>query len=254
MAKVQDIADDRYTRTRLLIGDEALERLKCATVMVIGLGGVGGACLEALARGGIGHLIVVDFDTVEPSNLNRQVLAYHSTLGQLKVDVARAMVADIASDTEVETIAQRIEPQDVPALLETPPDYVIDAQDTVATKVALAVFCENNGIPLISAMGAGKKLHPELFEITDIYNTSVDPLCKTVRKELRNRDVSALTVLYSPEAPHSASDTAPVTNDEDEDLPVSGVGRPPVGTVSYMPPIAGLMLAGYVIRSLAGID
>lgn len=241
MASIERDAD---YKTRMLLGTAALEHLARARVMVLGIGGVGGACVEALARGGVGRLVLVDDDVVSQSNLNRQAVAFTSTLGQPKVEVARDLVHAIRPDTQVTTVRRRILPDDVAALLADRPDYVIDAQDTVATKVALAQHCATHGIPLVSSMGTGNKLHPELFRIADIFDTSVDPLCKVVRKELRARGVPGLNVLFSTEEPHPLAE-APAATAEKIDR---------VGTVSFVPPVAGLMLAGFVIRRLAGID
>lgn len=235
---------DADFKTRLLLGSPALDRLASSTVMVIGVGGVGGSCVEALARAGVGHLVLVDDDVVSESNLNRQAVAFQCTLGQPKVEVARNLVHAIRPDAQVCTVRQRILPHDVAGLLAEPPDYVIDAQDTVATKIALATHCEQTSIPLVSSMGTGNKLHPELFRIADIYSTSVDPLCKAVRKELRARKVRGLDVLFSTEEPRPLAE--PVAH------PSGKIDR--VGTVSFVPPAAGLMLAGFVVRQLVGIE
>ena len=244
MASDAPIERDADYKTRLLLGSAALERLARARVMVLGVGGVGGACVEALARGGVGQLVLVDDDVVSESNLNRQAVAFTCTLGQPKVEVARKLVHAIRPNARVDVVRQRILPDDVAALLASSPDYVIDAQDTVATKVALAQHCAAHGIPLISSMGTGNKLHPELFRIADIFDTSVDPLCKVVRKELRARGVASLDVLFSTEEPHPLAEP-----------PTATAGKMDrVGTVSFVPPIAGLMLAGFVIRALAGVD
>lgn len=235
---------DADFKTRLLLGSPALERLAASTVMVIGVGGVGGSCVEALARAGIGNLVLVDDDVVSPSNLNRQAVAFQSTLGQPKVEVARNLIHAIRPSAQVRTVRQRILPNDVAGLLAEAPDYIIDAQDTVATKIALATYCEQASIPLVSSMGTGNKLHPELFRIADIYKTSVDPLCKVVRKELRTRKVRGLNVLFSTEEPRPLAE--PVSH------PNGKIDR--VGTVSFVPPAAGLMLAGFVVRQLVGIE
>ncbi len=234
---------DPAFKTRLLIGRAALERLARATVMVVGVGGVGGSCVEALARGGFGRLALVDPDTVVPSNLNRQAVAFTGTVGMSKVEAARRLVAAVAPQVEVVGVERRILPDDIPALLEPAPDFVIDAQDTVATKLALAAGCEERGIPYVGAMGTGNKLHPELFRIADIAETRVCPLCKAVRKRARELGIRRMTVLYSEEPPRKVP-----TDPEDADLDAH------VGTVSWVPPAAGLMLAGYTMRRLAGLE
>lgn len=239
----EPVRDADY-KTRILLGAPALERLAASTVMVLGIGGVGGSCVEALARSGVGHLVLVDDDVVSESNLNRQAVAFRCTLGRPKVEVARELVHAVRPTAQVETVRRRILPADVDGLLARRPDYVIDAQDTVATKIALAVACAAQGIPLVSSMGTGNKLHPELFRIADIYETRTDPLCKVVRKELRARKVPGLAVLFSTEEPRPLAE---------EPLPdAAKIDR--VGTVSFVPPAAGLMLAGFVIRKLAGIE
>ncbi len=244
--------EDIHFKTRVLVGDEGVARLQAARVAVIGLGGVGGSCAEALARAGVGTLLLVDDDVVSPTNLNRQAVAFTSTLGMPKAEVGAAMARDINPAVRAVAVRRRILPSDVgeffgsavPALL-GPGDltYVVDCQDTVATKIELAVHCEANTIPLVSAMGTGNKLHPELFRIDDIYRTSVDPLCKVVRRELRRRGVGGLDVLYSTEEPQKV---APQEDAERRE-------RTYVGTLSYVPPVAGLLLAGHVIRRVLGL-
>lgn len=238
---------DPAFKTRLLLGGAALGRLASSTVMVVGVGGVGGSCAEALARGGVGRLVVVDPDRVVPSNLNRQAVAFTATVGLPKVEAAARLVAAVAPQVRVEAVEQRVTADNADALLERfSPDFVVDAQDTVSTKLALATCCERRGTPLVSAMGTGNKLHPELFEIADIYETSVCPLCKAVRKQARGLGIGRMTVLYSKEPPRR------VPADE-RDRAVLGDARP-VGTASWVPPAAGLMLAGYAIRRLTGLE
>ena len=235
--------EDPNFKTRLLLGDEALARLQAATVMVIGTGGVGGACCLALARGGVGHLVFVDADTVSATNMNSQAVAYHSTLGRPKAEVARELALDINPRAQVEAICRRIEPDDVPDLLACPPDFVIDAMDSVTSKLALAAYCDAHGVNLVSSMGTGNKLHPELFQIADIYETSVCPLCKVMRREARARGIGRLTVLYSREQPRKVAGIPGAARQE----------RTYVGTASWVPPTAGMMLAGHAMRSIAGI-
>lgn len=231
-------AEDQDHRTRLVAGEQALERLGRATVMVLGLGGVGGACVEALVRGGVSNFVLVDPDVVAPSNLNRQALAYHCTLGRKKAHVARELVLQIRPQAHVEALVQKVLPCDVAQLLDRPLDYVVDAQDTVATKLELAARCEELGVPLVSSMGTGNKLRPELFRVADIYQTEKCPLCRAVRKRARARGIHRLDVLYSPEEPFV--ELGPGTRDE----------HPTVGSVSFVPPVAGMMLAGHVLRKL----
>lgn len=222
-----------FSRTELLLGKEGLEKLNRATVMVLGVGGVGSHCIEALARGGVGTLILVDHDKVSLSNVNRQSIAYLSTVGEYKTKLMKYRIQDINGEARVFTYEQFVLPENLEQIFEHHVDYIVDAIDTVTAKLAIAEYAAKHQIPLISCMGTGNKLHPELFEITDITKTSVCPLCKVMRKELKTRGIPHLKVLYSKEKPIDVS------------------GRTP-GSVSFVPPVAGLLIAGEVIRELAG--
>ena len=178
-----------FSRTELLIGSEKLEKLRQSTVMVLGVGGVGSHCIEALARCGVGKLILVDNDTVSLTNINRQAIAYHSTVGEYKTKVMKQRIEDICPDTEVVTYEMFVLPDNVDILFLEKVDYIIDAIDTVTAKLVLAEKAAEYGVPIISSMGTGNKLHGELFEITDISKTSVCPLCKVMRKELKARGI-----------------------------------------------------------------
>ncbi|NTU89362.1 MAG: tRNA threonylcarbamoyladenosine dehydratase [Actinobacteria bacterium] len=235
---------DSMVKSELLIGQDGLAKLANSTVMVFGLGGVGSSCVEALARGGIGNLILIDHDVVSPSNINRQRIAFNSTVGQRKIDVMRAMIADINPRITVSTHDQFVLPENLPELFDVRPDYVIDAIDTISTKLALAQYADEQGIPLVSSMGAGNKFHPGMLEFADIHDTSVCPLCRVVRKEARIRGIKQLHVLYSRENPVKVEAKEGAARSERSDL----------GTISFMPPIMGLMLAGEVIRTLLGIE
>lgn len=237
--------DNEFARTELLIGSEGITRLRSASVMVLGVGGVGSHCIEALARSGVGKLILVDNDRVSVTNINRQSIAMHSTVGQYKTRVMKERIKDICPYTEVITYECFVLPENIEGIFGERPDYIIDAIDTVTAKLALAERAERYGIPLISSMGTGNKLHAELFEITDISKTSVCPLCKVMRKELRARGIRHLKVLYSPEKPVLAASSA---------AKEARMGRRAVpGSISFVPPVAGLLIAGEVIRELAGI-
>lgn len=236
------MAVHEFSRTELLIGEEGLQRLRHATVMILGVGGVGSHCIEALARSGVGKLILVDNDTVSLTNINRQSIAYHSTVGRYKTHVMKERIADICPQTEVITYELFILPENMEQIFEQRPDYIIDAIDTVTAKIALVEKALELDIPIISSMGTGNKLHGELFEITDISKTSVCPLCKVMRKELRARGIYHLKVVYSREKPIDVSQR---TTDEEK-----GSRRSLPGSVSFVPPIAGLLLAGEVIREL----
>ncbi len=239
-------------RLRLILGEKPLARLQISRVMVIGLGGVGSSCAEALARGGIGSLVLVDRDKVMPSNINRQALAFHSTLGQPKTEVMQRMVADINPLCEVFTLQAFIDKDSVPEQLGAlpRPDYVVDAIDTVTQKIAIAAWCQDENIPEIAAMGGANKLDPARLRISDIADTRMDPLSRAVRKLCRKRGIRKLTVLYSDELPREAEGKADSINEKGFVLEEASI----LGTMSYYPPIMGQMIAGYVIRKLAGLE
>lgn len=235
---------NEFSRTELLLGEEKLNRLRHTAVMVLGVGGVGSHCIEALARCGVGRLILVDHDRVSLSNINRQSIALHSTVGQYKTKVMEEKIRDICPETEVTTYETFVLPENIEQLFAERPDYIIDAIDTVTAKLALAEKAGEYGIPIISSMGTGNKLHGELFEITDISKTSVCPLCRVMRKELRAKGIRHLKVLYSREKPLAVS---PDLSEEGQER-----RRSIPGSVSFVPPVAGLLIAGEVIRDLLG--
>lgn len=236
-----------FSRTELLIGEEGLKRLVHSVILVLGVGGVGSHCIEALARSGVGHLILTDPDQVAVSNINRQSIAVHSTLGRYKTHVMKERILDINPKAVVDTREQFILPDNLETFFQGLPDhmdYIIDAVDTVSAKLAVAEYANEHQIPLISSMGTGNKLHPELFQIADISETSVCPLCKVMRRELKRRDIFHLKVLYSKETP-----VKPACPSEE-----STGQRPTPASISFVPPVAGLLIAGEVIRELAGVD
>lgn len=244
---------DQYARTELLIGEDGLNRLKDSTVMVFGVGGVGSHCIEALARSGVGRLILVDNDAVSVTNINRQSIAYQSTIGRMKTEVMQERIRDIDPAITVRTYETFVLPDNLADLLDQAEkstegkiDYIIDAIDTVSAKIALVEESLKRGIRLISSMGTGNKLHPELFEIADLADTSVCPLCRVMRRELKQRGIMHLKVLYSKEKP---VDTCGRSTGED-----SGARRSLPGSISFVPPVAGLLIAGEVIRELGGIS
>ena len=236
---------NEFSRTELLLGTDGMERLKKASVMVFGIGGVGSHCVEALARSGVGTLILIDNDTVSLTNINRQSIALHSTEGRYKTEVMKEKIADICPEIRVRTYERFVLTDNLGDILDERPDYIIDAIDTVTAKLTLVCEAQKRGIPIISSMGTGNKLHPEMFEITDITKTSVCPLCKVMRKELKNRGIGHLKVVYSKEKP---IDTSGRYTGED-----AGVRRSIPGSISFTPPVAGLLIAGEVIRELAGL-
>lgn len=234
-------------RLVLIMGREGVNRVGASSVMVLGLGGVGSNCVTALARGGVGRLILVDHDVVQASNINRQAVAFHSTLGRKKTEVMADIVADINPDATVCTTDAFVQAQDVPSLINKYADkldYVIDALDTISTKLALACYADQTGIPLISSMGAGNKLYPECFHIADLYETRNCPLCRVMRREARKQGIGSLRVLYSSEHPVAVPVREGATRRERSNL----------GTASFVPPIMGQMIAGEVIRSLTQLD
>ena len=235
-----------YSRTEMLLGKEGMLRLRRASVAVFGVGGVGSHCIEALARSGVGRLLLIDNDTVSLTNINRQSIAYHSTVGRYKTEVMKERIRDIDPETQVETWETFVLPDNLEQFFAGPVDSIVDAIDTVSTKIALAELACRRKIPLISSMGTGNKLHPELFEIADIYQTSVCPLCRVMRRELKNRGIPHLKVVYSREKP------AAVRNEDEAEK--RETGRPVPGSVSFVPPAAGLLMAGEVIRELTGIQ
>ena len=238
---------NEFSRTELLIGTEAEARVRDASVMVFGVGGVGSHCIEALARCGVGKLTLIDNDRVSLTNINRQSIAYHSTVGRYKTEVMRERIRDICPDICVDTYEMFVLPDNIDALFGQTgkPDYIIDAIDTVSAKIALVELAQREHIPIISSMGTGNKLHPELFRIADLAETRVCPLCRVMRKELKNREIIHLKVLYSEEKP---VDTGGRTTGED-----TGARRSVPGSISFVPPAAGLIIAGEVIRTLAGV-
>jgi len=234
------------SRVELLLGRANLARLAQSRVAVIGLGGVGSHAAEALARCGVGALLLVDSDRVAISNLNRQLLATTQTVGQSKTQAMAERIALVAPQVKVEVKEMFVLPENVSELLEPAPDYVIDAVDTVSAKLALVEECARRNIPLISCMGAGNKLDPTRFRVSDLYETRVCPLCKVMRRELRKRGVASLKVVWSDEEPRPVHPDACLT-----EAPRQGKRSVP-GSVSFVPPVAGLIAAGEVLRDLIG--
>lgn len=232
-----------FSRTELLTGTEGLEKLRDSIVAVFGTGGVGSHCVLALARSGVGHLHLTDSDRVSLTNINRQAMAFHSTIGKYKTQVLKWLIADICPETEVRTWERFIGPDNLGDILDAGADYIVDAVDNVTAKLALAEEAQKRGIPLISCMGTGNKMHPEQFEIADISETSVCPLCRVMRRELKARGITGLKVVYSREKP-----LTPLELPEEEE-PQEGKRSVP-GSMSFVPPAAGLLLAGEVIREL----
>ncbi len=240
----EEVLDESATaRLELVLGAEGLAKLRDATVMVFGLGGVGSNCVEALVRGGVGHFILIDSDIVQPSNINRQAIAFPSTVGRRKTSVMRDMVLAINPHAQVETHDVFVLPDNLEELFEAHADridFIVDAIDTVSAKLALALAAQERGIPLIASMGAANKLRTDCFRIADLYSTSNCPLCRVMRREGRKRGIQSLRVVYSFEEPLRVA-------------PESGEERPALGTASWAPPIMGQMAAGEVIRGIVGL-
>ena len=226
--------ENQFERTELLLGKEAVEKLKTKRVAVFGVGGVGGYVCEALARSGVGELDIIDNDTVALSNINRQIIALHSTLGMYKVDAAEKRLLDINPDIKVNKYKCFFLPETAGEFDFSRYDYVVDAIDTVTGKLGLIECAEKAGVKIISSMGAGNKLDPTRFEVSDFFKTSVDPLARVMRKELRARGIKKLKVVYSREEPVK-----------------TGQGSTP-GSTAFVPSVAGLIIAGEVVSDLIG--
>lgn len=243
-----------FSRTEMLIGAEALQKLKNSRVAVFGIGGVGTFAVEALTRSGVGSLTLIDDDVICLTNLNRQLHASMNTIGRPKVEVMKERILSINPEAEVETFQAFYTAENGHELFYADYDYVIDAIDTISAKIDLVVRCSQLGIPIISSMGAGNKMDPTKFRVDDIYNTSVDPLAKVMRRELRKRGINSLKVVYSTEPP-----LTPLVTDLDlarKSMAAAARGqgkrRSVPGSVSFVPAAAGLILAGEAIKDLIG--
>lgn len=230
---------NRFSRTELLIGKDGLDKLKESRVAVFGVGGVGGYVAEGLIRSGVGKITLIDNDTISNSNINRQIIATQSTVGMLKTDAFRQRLSDINPYAEVNTVNMFILPENADEFPFGDYDYIVDAIDTVSGKIAIIMNSQKNNIPVISSMGTGNKLDPTAFEITDIYKTSVCPLARVMRREMKKRGVKKLKVLYSKEEP--IKPLYPLENDTKKAVP---------GSISFVPSVAGLIIAGEVIKDL----
>ncbi len=221
---------EQFERTSLLIGEEAINKLNNSKVLIFGVGGVGGYVAEALARTGVGSITIVDKDTVSESNINRQIIALYSTVGRDKVDVLKERMLDINPNLQVDARKCFFLPENAHEFDFSQYDYIVDAVDTVTAKLQIIVQAKEAGVPVISAMGAGNKVHPEMFEIADIYKTEMCPLAKVMRRELKNRGIKKLKVVYSKEKPVYKGDVP--------------------GSIAFSPSVAGLLMASEVVRDL----
>ena len=228
---------EQFSRTEMLIGKNGVERLKKSKVAIFGIGGVGSFVVEGLVRAGIGNFILVDNDKVSESNLNRQIIATTKTIGRLKVEIAKERILEINPSANVEAYSDFFTPES-PEIFDNTVNYIVDAIDTVTSKIELVIRANKLNIPIRSCMGTGNKLDPTRFEITDIYKTSVCPLAKVMRKELKSKGIKKLKVIYSKEEP-----IKPVcyNNETKKQIP---------GSISFVPSVAGLIIAGEVVKDI----
>ena len=245
---------NQFSRTELVIGKEGLEKLSNAKVALFGLGGVGAFVLEGLVRAGVGNFVLIDDDRICLTNLNRQILATRKTVGQPKVEVAKQRILDINPDANVE-IHQEFFMPETEGILDNSIDYIVDCIDTVTAKIELVVRADKLNIPIISCMGTGNKLDPTRFEVTDIYKTSVCPLAKVMRKELRSRGIKKLKVVYSKEEPVRLNETTENSCKHNCICPPGTKRKCTIrnqvpGSVSFVPSVAGLIIAGEVVKSI----
>lgn len=245
---------DQFSRTELIFGSEAMEKLAASRVAVFGVGGVGGFAVEALARSGVGALDIIDDDKVCLSNLNRQIIALHSTVGKYKVDVAAERIKDIAPDCKVRTYKTFYMPDTADQFDFTEYDYIIDAIDTVTGKIEIIMRAKAAGTPVISSMGAGNKVDPTAFRVADIYKTSMCPLAKVMRHEMKKRGVKKLKVVYSTEQSIKPYEQLSANSDGSPDTRKGSGKKTAPGSNAFVPSVAGLIIAGEVIKDLTSFD
>lgn len=233
--------ENQFQRTEAVLGTENMKKLESAHVIVFGIGGVGGYVAEALARSGVGHLTLVDMDTVSVTNINRQIIALHSTVGRYKTEVMSERIKDINPLAEVTAKNCFYMPENADEFDFTMYDYVVDAVDTVTAKLEIIMRAKEAGVPVISSMGAGNKLDPSRFRVSDIYKTSVCPLARTMRYELKKRNVKKLKVVFS--------DELPVKQNNSENVH----GKVPPGSTAFVPSAAGLLIASEVVKDLCSL-
>ena len=246
---------DQFARTELLLGNVAMEKLKNSRVAVFGIGGVGGYVCEALARSGVGHLDLIDHDKVSLTNINRQIIATHKTIGRDKVNVMKERILEINPAADVKIYKCFFLPETADEFPFDEYDYLVDAVDTVTAKIGLVMTAKEKNIPVISSMGAGNKLDASRFQVADIYQTRVCPLAKVMRRELKKRNIEKLKVVYSEEVP-----VIPVSwsecreTDQESSIEIQFTGKRIVpGSVAFVPSVAGLILAGEVIKDLSNV-
>jgi len=240
---------DQFSRTRLLLGNSAMEKLASARVAIFGVGGVGGYVAEALARSGIGSFDLIDSDIISTSNINRQIIATVKTAGQYKVDVMKERILDINPGADVHTYKCFFLPGSEENFPFSEYSYIADAVDTVTAKIGIILKAKESGIPVISSMGAGNKLDASQFKVADIYKTKVCPLAKVMRRELKKRGVDSLKVVYSEEVPVTYTGTGQQAGSM-EDGAEEALGRPVPGSVAFVPSAAGLIIAGEIVKDI----
>lgn len=250
---------ERFSRTEMLLGSEAMKRLQESRVAVFGVGGVGGYVAEALARSGVGAIDLIDSDRVAMSNMNRQIIALSGTVGEYKTDVMKARILEINPDAEVKVFRCFFLPENKDLFAFDSYSYIADAVDTVTAKIELVMQAKEHNIPIISSMGAGNKLNPAAFEVADIYRTSVCPLAKVMRRELKKRGIESLKVVYSKEEPirpgiMETERTAGTEEAEEkkEASPEERSRRATPGSIAFVPSVAGLIMAGEIIKDIVG--
>lgn len=252
------MTEHSLSRIELLIGKEGLDKLKKAKVVVFGVGGVGSFTVEALARAGVGTLVLIDNDTVSISNLNRQIHANYNTVDKVKVDVMKERILSINKDCNVITHQTFVTPDNVKDFIDDDVDYVVDAIDTVTAKIAIAKYCYENDIKIISSMGTGNKFDPTQFKVSDVFKTKVCPLAKVMRRELKNRGVKKLKVVYSEELPVKPNVPTEVSEEKKEVSEDNGkiniVKRQTPGSMPFVPSVAGMIIGGEVIKDIIGMN
>ena len=232
--------DEKFSRTEMLIGEEGIKKLNDAKVAIFGIGGVGSFVCEGLARSGVGNFILIDFDKVDESNINRQIIATTKTVGQYKVNLMKERILDINPDANVEVYTEFYMADSKSDIITEDLSYVVDCVDTIMAKIAIICNCDAMNIPVISSMGTGNKKDPTMFEVADIYETSVCPLARIMKKDLKKRDIEKLKVVYSKEHPINTNDCA---INQDKKYKVKG-------TMSFMPSVAGLIISSEVIKDI----
>ncbi|WP_405290566.1 ThiF family adenylyltransferase [Methanobrevibacter sp.] len=235
--------EEKFSRTEMLIGNDGMEKLKGAKVAVFGLGGVGSYVCEGLARCGVGNFILVDFDKIDKSNINRQLIATEKTIGRYKVDLMKERILEINPDANVEIYKEFYMADSKTDIITDDVSYAVDCVDTIMAKIAIICKCDELNVPVISSMGTGNKLDPTMFEVADIFETSVCPLARIMKKDLKKRNIEKLKVVYSKEHPINTNDCE---INKDRKFKIKG-------SVSFVPSVAGLIIAGEVIKDITGV-